>query len=100
MYTVTSAAIRRNTSLDSESSKACAAPWKEVVIEAGSCTAFSARLISSPAVLKGAPGARLNDTVTYGNWARWLMTRGDLPTLMLAMALKGTWPVVPVWLGR
>jgi hypothetical protein len=42
----------------------------------------------------------LNDTVTAGNCARWLITSGALVILMSAMPLKGTWPVLPVWVGR
>src|SRR5580658_178094 len=100
MYTVASAASNRNTSLDSESWSAWAAPWNEVLMEGGRCTAFSACSISSTAVLNEASGARLNDTVTAGNCARWLMTSGDLVILMSAMPLRGTWPVLPVWVGR
>ena len=59
-----------------------------MVIDGGKCTACSARSISSTAVLKEASGARLNDTVTAGNCARWLITSGDLVTLMSAMPLK------------
>src|ERR1700733_1597623 len=100
MYTVTRAAISRKTSLDSESWKAWAAPWNELVIEGGRFTAFSARSISSTAVLREAFGARLKDTVTDGNCARWLITRGALVILMSAMPPSGTCPVVPVWVGR
>src|SRR5580698_4897932 len=100
IYTATSAAISRYTSLDSESWNACAAPCSDDVIDAGRLTAFSASWIWSTAVLSDAPFARLNEIVTAGNCARWLMTSGDFTIWIWAIAESGTWPELLVWLGR
>ena len=59
-----------------------------MVIDGGRCTACSACLISSTAVLSEASCARLNEMVTAGNCARWLITSGDLVILMSAMPRK------------
>src|ERR1700758_4356974 len=100
MYTATSAATSRYTSLDSESSNACAAPWNVDVIEGGRFTARSASRICRTAELSDASGARLNEIVTDGNCARWLIISGECVMWIVAMPDSGTWPLLLVWLGR
>src|ERR1700675_4799537 len=100
IYTATSAAISRYTSLDSESSNAWAAPCSDEEIDGGRLTDCSTAWMSFTAVLNDAPFARLNEIVTDGNCARWLITSGDFVIWILAMADSGTWAVLPVWLGR
>src|ERR1700739_4885678 len=100
MYTAASAATSRYTSLESESSNACAAPWNADWIDGGRATACSACRIRSTAVDSDAPFARLNEIVTAGNCARWLITSGERVTLIFAMPLSGTCPLLLVWLGR
>src|ERR1700744_2283290 len=56
--------------------------------------------MSFTAVLSDAPCARLNEIVTDGNCARWLITSGDFVMLIFAMPDSGTCPLLLVWLGR
>src|ERR1700688_3541008 len=77
MYTVTMAARIRIDSLASDDSNAWAVPWKVGSMLAGmpkSCVIF---LIRSTAAPSEAPGARLKETVTTGNWLWWLIVMGD-----------------------
>ncbi len=68
MYTTTMAARIRYGSLARESWKACAVPWKLAVIVPGRRRASAAFWMASTAWPSEAPGARLNDSVTHGNW--------------------------------
>jgi hypothetical protein len=57
-------------------------------------------LIASTASPSEAPGARLNETDTAGNWPRWLIDSGAVCSTTLAMAPSGTCPVVDNDEGR
>ncbi len=74
---MTIAARIRIDSLASEDSNACAVPWKLGSMLAGMPSSWVACLMCSTAAPSDAPGARLNDMVTTGNWLWWLITIGD-----------------------
>src|ERR1700720_2376967 len=77
MYTVTMAARIRIDSLASDDSKAWAVPWKLGSMLAGMPSSLVTSLIRCTAAPSDAPGARLNDRVTTGNWLWWLIAIGD-----------------------
>src|ERR1035437_3106195 len=76
-YTVTQAARIRINSLDSDDSNARAVPWKLGSMLAGMPRSCVTCLIWSTAAPSDAPGARLNESVTTGNWLWWVIVRGD-----------------------
>jgi len=67
MYTVTIAAMIRNSSLARVAWKASAVPWKAVMTLAGMPISASALRMALTASPSAAPAARLNDTVVEGN---------------------------------
>ena len=78
----------------SDAWKAWAVPWKFPRSVAGkpawrsaACTAFTA----SP---RATPAARLNDSVTAGNWPWWLTSSGVVRGAKCVKALSGTWAPV------
>src|SRR3984957_190626 len=77
MYTVTMAARIRIDSLASDDSNAWPVPWKLGSTLAGMPSSWVTCLIRSTAAPSDAPGARLKDSVTTGNWLWWLMAMGD-----------------------
>ncbi|MNQ69141.1 hypothetical protein D3C85_837220 [compost metagenome] len=76
---------------------ASAAPWKRVSTLAGMPISASAAVMASTALDSDAPGARLNDTVTIGNWSRRFTARTVLPSEICATDDKGT--CVPAEVG-
>ena len=89
----------RNSWLLSEAWKACAAPWKLVMMLSGMPMPASACWMASTAAPSDAPGARLNDTVVAGNWPIWVICSGAVSTRMLATTESGI-GAPPVELGR
>src|SRR6516164_8243497 len=57
---------------------------------AGKCISSTTLLISLMAVPSDACGAKLNETVTAGNWPWWLMESASVVGAMLAKVLRGT----------
>ena len=94
------AAMISRSSLPRAAWKASAAPWKVVIMLAGSPISRSALRIALTASPSEAPGARLNDTVAAGNWPRWLTAIGAVCWMNWAIADNGTWPLVAVEEGR
>ncbi len=80
----------------SESRNACAVPWNEPLSACGSPISACALLIAFTASPSEAPGLRLNEIVTAGNWPWWLMDRyAVLFVSTLTKVDNGTcWPVV------
>ena len=70
MYMVTIAARMSKGSLASDASKASAAPWKRVMKLLRRPMLFSASRMAVTASPSDAAGARLNEMVAAGNWAR------------------------------
>src|ERR1700690_2881714 len=58
----------------------------------GSPTCSLARFTAFTASPSAAPGARLNESVTTGNWPWWLMVIGDALVSTWAKAASGIWP--------
>ncbi|KAG1433957.1 hypothetical protein G6F55_014626 [Rhizopus delemar] len=75
MYMVTTAARISHSVLVSEFWNASAAPWNRVSTPAGKPISASAAMMASTALDSDAPGARLNEMVTAGNWPWWLIDR-------------------------
>src|SRR5580658_4510612 len=71
------AAMIRVDSLASDDSNAWAVPWKLGSMLAGMPTCCVTCLICSTAAPSDAPGARLKERVTTGNWLWWLIVIGD-----------------------
>src|SRR5258706_14831109 len=69
--------------------KACAAPWKLVVIDAGS-TWRASRCTASTASLRATPGLRLKEIVTAGSWPTWLTVVTPTPGTILDVTSSGT----------
>ena len=91
MYTVTIAARISQPSFASDAWKASAVPWKPAR-KAGRQpdlrVACSTARTASPSDV---PGDRLNDSVTAGNCAWWLMVSGALVVVTFVSACSGTW---------
>src|SRR3954469_1051087 len=49
-----------------------------------------ARWTAASAAPSATPGARLNDTVTAGNWPWWVMVKGCVVSAIVAIASIGT----------
>ena len=88
------------SSLPSAAWKASAAPWNAVIMLAGRAISASALRIASTASPSDAPGARLNEINTEGNWPRWLTAIGAVCSMICAIADSGTWPLAAVEDGR
>src|SRR5438034_775912 len=80
------AARMRIGSLASEAWKARAAPRKPLWIDGGRPISRAAPLMASTASPSEAPGARLNEIVTAGNWPWCAITRGVAQHRLLAQA--------------
>src|SRR5512134_2383964 len=80
---------RRRPSPFREAWKACAVPWKLVVMDAGRVAraTLSTAETASP---RANPGRRLNERVTEGSWPRWFTSSGPRPGDSLATADRGT----------
>ncbi len=61
----------------SDDSNAWAVPWKLGSMLAGMPSSWVTCLICSTAAPSDAPGARLKESVTTGNWLWWLIVMGD-----------------------
>src|SRR6185369_2953571 len=74
-----------------EDSKACAAPWKLVVIVPGNTlrAVWFTWVTASPSAT---PGFRLNESVTAGSCPRWLIDIGPSDFVILATVESGTIP--------
>src|SRR5665213_4452627 len=66
-----------NDSLARDDSKACAVPWKLGSMLAGMPSYWVTCWICSTAEPSDAPGAKLKESVTTGNWLWWLIVMGD-----------------------
>ena len=77
-------------STSSESWKTCAIPWNEPSTVAGTLSSARSWWICATASLSAAPGARLKDSVTAGNWPWWLMVSGATVSVKRATVLSGT----------
>jgi len=66
-------------SLVSDERNSAALPENEVATVSGKLISFVARLMASTAAPSDAPGARLNDSVTAGNWPSCAMVNGAVP---------------------
>src|SRR5215469_369596 len=71
---------------------AWATPWKLVVTVAGT-SVRAIWFISFTASPSGTPGFKLKDTVTAGNWPRWLTVRG--PRVRVSLATSSSWTSLP-----
>src|SRR5579862_4565649 len=71
------AARIRVDSFASDDSNAWAVPWKLASMLAGIFKDCVTSLMCCTASPSDAPGARLNDRVTIGNWLWWLIVIGD-----------------------
>ena len=65
-------------------------PWNEPAIVGGTSSSPRSRWISATASLSAAPGAKLKDSVTAGNWPWWLMVSGATVLVKRATVLSGT----------
>src|SRR5580692_10886838 len=83
------AAMIRGNSLASDDWNAWAVPWKLASMLAGMPRSWVTLLISSTAAPRDAPGARLNERVTTGNWLWWLMVIGDGMLVDVTKARRG-----------
>src|SRR3984885_7346559 len=90
MYTVTRAARISRASFPEEFSKAAAVPWKLACTLAGKFISLAVLLIASMAWPSEALSARLNETVTEGNWPWWLIESDSVPGSMWVKAARGT----------
>src|ERR1700734_1074199 len=90
MYTVTRAARISRASLPEEFSKAAAVPWKLACTLAGKFISLEVLLIASMAWPSEALSARLNETVTEGNWPWGLIESDSVPGSIRVKAPKGT----------
>ncbi|MOA02154.1 hypothetical protein D3C78_1215930 [compost metagenome] len=102
MYMVTMAARISHRVLDSEARNASAAPWKRLWMPSGRPIAAwtcSMRATASPSAT---PGARLNDTVTAGNWPMRLTCSAVARSSTRTRLASGTCtPSVPAtWISR
>ncbi|MNQ97805.1 hypothetical protein D3C85_1134700 [compost metagenome] len=93
---MTTAASISHKVLDSEFWNASAAPWKRVSTAVGMPISASAAVMFSTASDSDAPGARLNDTVTMGNWSSRFTASTVLPSVMCATEDSGTCAPVEV----
>src|SRR6266851_1270417 len=82
------AAIRSGVEL-SDDWKACAVPWKEPSSVIGVLSSACICWIFCTASPSATPGARLNDTVTAGNWPWWLTVSGAVLLVKRATVLIG-----------
>src|SRR5207245_10037551 len=69
-----------------------AAPWNPVWMLTGSPISRCTRSMAVTAAPSETPGARLNDTVTAGNWPWWLIASAVARSSIAAMVESGTWP--------
>ena len=74
----------------SEAWNASAVPWKLPRTDGGNPTSRSAAWMAETASLSEAPRARLNESVTAGNWPWWAMASGVLRETKRAKASRGT----------
>src|SRR5579864_3560354 len=81
-------------SFASDDSKARAVPWKLGSTLAGIPRSFVMSLICCTAAPRDAPGARLNESVTTGNWLWWLIAMGDGIMVALINDLSGAGGIV------
>src|SRR4051812_49990720 len=86
------AATISQASLARDAWKARAVPWNSAWMDAGRPTSALVLLMASTASPSDTRGARLNDTVTAGNWPWRLMARGVVVISGVANALSGTGP--------
>ena len=99
MYTATSAAISRKTR-----STAILERLRRA-LERGRDRAAAVPTASRPGRLRDGAAergscARLNEIVTAGNCARWLIDQRRLPCLIFGDGRQRHLPVLPVWVGR
>ena len=85
------AASTSSSVLSSDARNAAAAPWNVVWTLAGMPISACACSIAATALPSDAPGARLNDIVTAGNWPAWLITSWVLRSRIVARLDSGTW---------
>ena len=71
-----------------------AEPWNSACMPAGNVNWSLRRLMTSTASPREAPGARLKESVTTGNWPWWLTVIGTAVNSRWLNALKGVCPVV------
>src|SRR5215469_10030607 len=90
IYTVAKAAIISSPWFAREFLKAAAVPWKAAPRLSGILSSRCALSMATIALPSAAPGARLNDTVTTGNWPCRLMESGEDLRSKCANAFKGT----------
>src|SRR5215472_7005341 len=98
MYTVTMAAWIRVSSFAEEDSKARAVPWKLVSTLAGIPRSCATCLICWTALPSDAPGDKLKERVTTGNWLWWLIVIGEgmFETFTSSLRGAGTMAAAPV----
>ena len=76
----------------SDASNACAVPWKLPWIDSGMPRAAVASFTAETASPSETPGARLNDSVTTGNWPWWLIESGAVVSVTRVTVRSGTAP--------
>src|SRR5579864_8635429 len=86
---------RRTARLPSDPWNACAAPWKCPLTPCGSIRVATS-LTRASAGPRNTPGARPKDTVTDGNWPKWLTAWGPTTSVACASVSKGTTRPPPV----
>ena len=75
-----------------------AVPWNAAWMLAGIPSSFLRVLMAFTASPSEAPGARLKDMVTTGNWPWWLIAMGPVVVSQCVKALSGTWfPFAKTW---
>ncbi|MNV22477.1 hypothetical protein D3C71_1134520 [compost metagenome] len=89
-YITTTAASTSHSVLDSEARNASAAPCRRSSTPVGRPIAARAPSMACTASPSDAPGARLNENVTAGNWPTWLINRCAGRCSMRAMPFNGT----------
>ncbi len=76
----------------SDAWKARAAPWNPVWMLGGMPSSRVTRSIEVTAAPSETLGARLNETVTAGNWPWWLTASVVARCSIVARVESGTWP--------
>jgi hypothetical protein len=87
---VTSAASTSSGSFVSDDRNAAAVPWKLPCTLGGRRRSRAVRWVAASAAPSAAPGARLNEIVTAGNWPWCVIASGCVAEEMRAIARSGT----------